>query len=103
MFGAHKNDPRILEGKQVFLDYKSKVQRGDVIQIFEINGNPAMGWEVGKKNTVLMFDNGIKRIIGESSYPASVVMIDQKERVSYSLNAYISLEELKKMMVSIYQ
>ncbi|GIU71853.1 MAG: hypothetical protein KatS3mg003_1332 [Candidatus Nitrosocaldaceae archaeon] len=79
VFGAHKNDPRILEGKQAFLDYKSKTQRSNVIQIFEINGNPAMGWEVGKKNIVLMFDNGTKRIIGESAYPASIVMIDQRE------------------------
>lgn len=51
-----------------------------------------------------MFDNGTRRIIGETSYPASIAMIDQKENVYYGItSSSVSLEELKKMMESIYQ
>ncbi|GBC74155.1 hypothetical protein HRbin05_00189 [archaeon HR05] len=58
--------------------FKAESQRGDLIQIFEINGNPAMGWEAGDKNSLVILDG--KVISSEpSSYPAVVAMIDQKE------------------------
>lgn len=43
VFVADKDDPNVQKGEQAFLDYKAKSQRGDLIQIFKINGNPAMG------------------------------------------------------------
>ncbi|GIU71967.1 MAG: hypothetical protein KatS3mg003_1446 [Candidatus Nitrosocaldaceae archaeon] len=104
IFVAEKDNPNIEKGIETFLDFKANSQRGNLVQIFEINGNPAMGWEAGVKNTVLIFDNGTKRIIGETSYDAAIAMIDQNEHVYYSISSpTLPLEELKKMMESIYQ
>ncbi|MEM3916721.1 MAG: hypothetical protein QW572_06830 [Candidatus Nitrosocaldus sp.] len=36
-------------GVEAFYEEKANSQRGDLMQIFEINGNPAMGWEVDNK------------------------------------------------------
>lgn len=75
-------------------------QRGDLIQIFEINGNPAMGWEAGSKNSLVTLDG--KVISSEPSpYPAVVAMIDQKELVYYSVGGYIPMDELKKILESL--
>lgn len=87
-------------GVEVFKEYKANSARGDLIQIFEINGNPAMGWEVGNKNNIVMLDDKI--VSSEPlSYPASIAMIDQREQVYYSVRGYLPLEELKKILESL--
>ncbi|MEM2856596.1 MAG: DUF4367 domain-containing protein [Candidatus Nitrosocaldaceae archaeon] len=107
-FVADIDDPNVEKGEQLFLDYKAEIQRetqrGDRIQIFKINGNPAMGWEAGTKDSILLFDNGTRKVIGESKYNAGIAMIDEKEKVYYSISSpNLSLDELKKMLESIYQ
>ena len=91
-------------GVEFFKEYKESVERrsqkGDLIKIFEINGNPAMGWEMGNKNSIVMLDD---KIISSEPvpYPAAIVMIDQKEQVYYNVRGYLPLEELKKILESL--
>jgi hypothetical protein len=70
------------------------------VQLFEINGNPAMGWEVGKKNSITMLDDKIINV-EQADYPASINMVDIKENVGYGIKAYLPLDELKKIMASL--
>lgn len=88
-------------GVESFYEEKANSQRGYLIQIFEINGNPAMGWEAGTKNSLVILDG--KVISSEpSSYPAVVSMIDQKELVYYSVSGYyVPMDELKKILESL--
>ncbi|MEO9365207.1 MULTISPECIES: hypothetical protein [Candidatus Nitrosocaldus] len=87
-------------GVEVFYEEKANSQRGDLIQIFEINGNLARGWEAGTKNSLVILDG--KVISSEpSSYPAVVSMIDQKELVYYSVGGYVPMSELKKILESL--
>jgi hypothetical protein len=91
---------KVDKGEDYFKDYKARSQRGDRIQLFEINGNPAMGWEVGKKNSITMLDDKIINV-EEVEYKAGVAMIDKDGCAYYSVGAYLPLEELKKIMASL--
>ncbi|MCS6767472.1 MAG: hypothetical protein RMJ59_06695 [Candidatus Nitrosocaldus sp.] len=87
-------------GVEGFKEYKANSARGDLIQIFEIDGNPAMGWEAGNKNSIVMLDD--KVVSSEPiSYPAEIAMIDQKELVYYSVRGYLPLDELRRILESL--
>ncbi|MEM2160880.1 MAG: hypothetical protein QXN55_08005 [Candidatus Nitrosotenuis sp.] len=79
---------------------KANLQDPETAQIFEINGNPAMGWETGFKNSVAKFENGTVLQIEKVAYPAKLVFIDQKAKVVYKIDGYFNLDDLKKIASS---
>ncbi len=96
------NQEIIEQGEEYFKSYKANSQRGDKLQLFYINGNPAMGWEAGKKNSIIMYENGTIISIGEMDYPAGIGMIDKDGCAYYSVSSlYLTLDELKKIMESL--
>ncbi len=96
-FGASRY---VQGGVEYYKEYKAKSDRGELVQLFEINGNPAMGWEVGKKNSITMLDDKIINV-EQADYPAYIGMVDIKENVGYGIKAYLPLDELKKIMASL--
>ncbi|MEM4285566.1 MAG: hypothetical protein QXS98_01950 [Candidatus Nitrosocaldus sp.] len=87
---------------EYFKEYKARSDRGDKVQLFEINGNPAMGWEMGKKNSITMLDDEVIDV-EEVDYPAFIGMYHVKHDVGYGVSAYLPLDELKKILASIDQ
>ncbi|MEM2919431.1 MAG: hypothetical protein QXW14_05900 [Candidatus Nitrosocaldus sp.] len=87
---------------EYFKEYKARSDRGDKVQLFEINGNPAMGWEMGKKNSITMLDDKVIDV-EEVDYPAFIGMYHVKHDVGYGVSAYLPLDELKKILASIDQ
>jgi hypothetical protein len=86
---------------EYYKNYKANSQRGDKIQLFDINGNPAMGWESGKKNNLIIFENGTTINIGELDYPTYIGMVDLNDNKGYGITAFLPLDELKKIMGSL--
>jgi hypothetical protein len=87
-------------GIDEFKTYKEHSSRSDFIQIFYINGNPAMGWESGLKNSIAILDG---KVIDSMPlpYPATIAMKDMDAKVYYGVSAYLPLDELKKILESL--
>lgn len=87
-------------GAEVFTEMKNNAQKPDTMQIFTINGNPAIGWEPGVKNSVAMYENGTVVHTEEVGYPAKLQFIDQNSKLIYKLKGYFALDDLKKIASS---
>jgi hypothetical protein len=84
---------------------KSEIQNEHipVWSFFEINGNPAIGWDGGKmKGTVMTATNN--GTIIESlpiSYQSEIDILDSVDKVLYTIDGFHSLDELKSMARSM--
>lgn len=96
------NELAVVNKGEYFKEYKARSDKGDKVQLFEINGNPAMGWEMGKKNSITMVDDEVINV-EQVDYPSFVGMYHVRYDVGYGVSAYLPLDELKKMLASIDQ
>lgn len=91
----------ISKGKAYFEEFKKYSDYPERISIFEINGNPAVGWESGMKKSITKFDNGT--VVNEESisYPAQLQIIDTTDQRFYVLKGYFPLDQLTQISKSI--
>jgi len=91
----------ISKGKQYFEQFKKYSDYPERISIFEINGNPAMGWESGMKKSIVKFDNGTVVSEEDIQYPAQLQIIDSTNEKFYVLKGYFPLSQLRQIATSI--
>ncbi len=88
-------------GKKFFEEFKESSDRPERIFLFEIKGNPAMGWESGIKKTITQFENGTVISEEDTTYPAQIQVIDQTNQEFYLIQGYVPLQQLKEIIESI--
>ncbi|CAE6486020.1 hypothetical protein [Candidatus Nitrosotenuis uzonensis] len=91
----------ISKGRAYFEEFKKYSDYPERISIFEINGNPAMGWESGMKKSIVKFDNGTVISEEDISYPAQLQIIDTTNQRFYVLKGYFQLDQLTQIAKSI--
>lgn len=91
----------IFKGKAYFEEFKKYSDYPERISIFEINGNPAMGWENGMKKSIVKFDNGTVISEEDIPYPAQLQIIDTENQRFYVLKGYFQLDQLTQIAKSI--
>lgn len=88
-------------GKKFFEEFKESSDRPERIFLFEIKGNPAMGWESGIKKTITKFENGTLISEEDTAYPAQIQVIDPTNQEFHLIQGYVPLQQLKEMAESI--
>lgn len=91
---------RIIEGESYFKEHKANAPIPDKIQLFDINGMPAMGWESGTRKSLVIDHDG--KIIHEENipHPAEIRIVDPVNQEFYILKGYLPLDQLKDIMRS---
>lgn len=89
---------RILEGAEYFKQYKANAPIPEKVQLFEINGIPAMGWESGTRKSFVIDHDGT--VVHEENipHPAQIRVVDPINQELYILKGYLPLEQMKDMM-----
>ncbi|MBI5378232.1 MAG: hypothetical protein HZA82_06365 [Thaumarchaeota archaeon] len=91
----------IFKGRAYLEEFKKYSDYPERISIFEINGNPAMGWEIGMKKSIVKFDNGTVISEEDIPYPAQLQIIDTANQRFYVLKGYFQLDQLTQIAKSI--
>lgn len=89
---------QIAMGVQFFKQYKEGAPIPDKVKLFEINGMPAMGWESGLRESLVIDHDGTVIQSEDIPHPAQIRVVDTNGNVLYVLKGNLPLDQMKSIM-----
>lgn len=100
--GADSHKSHEIQLGETYFDNYQMDSSIEGIKRFQIDGKPAMGWEITTGLSVTMWDNGTVLDSHRTPRPAEITIMDPEGGTFTVLRGWTSLDNLKKMAESVF-